>query len=141
MFRPKIAEFQSRLKGCILGHGTHRDHVPKILEQGLTEEYNYACIEQGWEMHGEHHANVQFPAESLVDRIYPDPEGQWGDGIISMKQAADERGLEAVLDELESCFNGKGWMEDFGDDVTDPANYNLVIVGPVPADLIMKEEN
>lgn len=139
--RPKIAEFQNRLRGLTLGHGTHRDAVASIHEKGLTEPYNYACVDQGWEMHGRDHANVQFRADVVADRTYPDPEGQWGSHNhtgYSMRTLVEEYGsLDLVLDELERCLNGDGWLEDF-EDPLDPSNYNLVVVGPVPPDAILK---
>lgn len=140
--RKKIAEFQSRLAGLTLGHGTHKDFVASIMEEGLKEPFNYVCVDQGWEMHGEDHANVQFRANAVADRTYPDPEGQWGShnhAGYSLRTLAEELGsLDAALDELERCFNGEGWLEDFGEDPLDPRNYNLVVVGPIPADAIVK---
>jgi len=47
MNREKIAEFQGRLKGLVLGHGTHKDRVASIMDHGLTEPYNYACVDKG----------------------------------------------------------------------------------------------
>jgi hypothetical protein len=142
MNRPKIAEFQSRLAGLILGHGTSKDAVESIMEKGLTEPYNYACVEQGWEMHAENHVNVQFRADAVADRTYPDPEGQWGSHNhtgYSLRTLVEELGsLDAALDELERCFNGEGWLEDFGSDPLDPTNYNLVVVGPVPPDAMIR---
>ena len=129
--RPKIAEFQRRLKGRLLAHGTHRDLLPGIRARGLHNAYNYSCIDKGWEMHDEDSVDVYFSATAVADRTYPDPEGQWGSNNYSMQETVDRLGLDAVLDELEDCFSGKGWMEDFGEDVLDPANYNLVTIGPI----------
>ena len=140
MERKKIAEFQKRLAGLTLGHGTHRNFVASIQENGLTGEYNYACAGEGWDMHDENHANVQFSADAVADRTYPDPEGQWGEPFsgYSMASVVEKYGMEGVLDELERCLNGEGWLEYFGDNAADPRNYNLVVIGPVPAEAINK---
>jgi hypothetical protein len=132
--RPKIAEFQARLKGLILGHGTVWANVPSIVEKGLTNDYNYCCVLEGWPMEKEYW-DVLISADVVADRTYPDPEGQWGDNIYSMSDAVEKQGLEAVLDELERCL-GTSMMLDFGD-ATDPNNWNLVIVGPVPPEAIL----
>jgi len=87
-----------------------------------------------------HHANVQFSADAVASRTYPDPEGQWGEHFdgYSMEALVEKLGsLDAALDELERCLNGGGWIEEFGD-LTDPRNYNLVIVGPVPAEAMRR---
>ncbi len=142
MPREKIAEFQSRLAGLTLGHGTHEDQVASILEKGLTGSYNYACVDEGWEMHEGHHVNLLIDASVVADRTYPDPEGQWGEHFdgYSMEMLVEKLGsLDAALDELERCMRGEGWIEDF-EDVLDPKNYNLVIVGAVPASAIKKEK-
>ena len=141
MTRPKIAEFQARLRGLTLGHGTHKDFVPSIMENGLTNAYNYACVGDGWEMHDENHVNIRFSADAVADRTYPDPEGKWGEHYngYHMSTVVAKFGLEGALDELERCFNGEGWLEDFGDPI-DPRNYNLVIIGPVPVSAINKEK-
>jgi hypothetical protein len=137
MSRLKIEEFQKRLHGLALGHGTHKDNIESIRSNGLVRDYNYACVGEGWEIHGENHANVLIIGSSVASRTYPDPEGQWGEGIVHMREAVAAKGLEATLDELERCLNGDGWLEDFGDDVSDPHAYNLVIIGPVsPNDII-----
>lgn len=73
MTRIKIAEFQNRLKGLILGHATSRDKAASILEQGLTLPYNYACVGIGW-MCDDLPINVRFSADAVASRPYPDPE-------------------------------------------------------------------
>ena len=133
--RSKTLEFQSRLIGLKLSHGTRPESTTSILRDGLVGEYVYACIDEGWEMH-EQTSYIEFLADSLIDRIFPDPEGQWGwfgEGH-SMKKYVDEHGMEATLDELERCFNEE--MEGGFEDVTDPRNYNLVIVGPVEPSIL-----
>jgi len=135
--RPSIAKFQARLAGLTLGHGTKLELVPSIVKYGLIWPYNYACVDNGWEMH-DPHVNVMFKADSVAHRTYPDPEGQWGDfPIYNMGSYVNKLGLEAVLDELERCL-AEGRMADMWPDVTDPGNYNLVIVGVVPAEAILR---
>lgn len=140
MKRPKIAEFQSRLRGLILGHATRGESISQILERGLTQPYNYACVEEGW-VNDELTHNVQFRADDVASRTYPDPEGQWGDhGRVSPYSLAglvDLIGMEAVLDELEQHFDGE--LRNDWSDPTDPKHYNLVVVGVVPPEAIIKE--
>jgi hypothetical protein len=140
MERPKIAEFQSRLKGLVLGHGTHQDREDSIRVFGLTQQYNYACVEEGWS-NGLQDTNIQFLADSVADRTYPDPEGQWGEqgtAVYTLEKLVESVGLEGALDLLEKCFSGQGFLEDFGGDVLDPNNYNLVVIGPVPPSAIIR---
>jgi hypothetical protein len=138
MFRPKIAEFQSRLKGLVLGHGTRQEREDFKRQFGLIQEYNYACVGEGW-IDDNHHVNIQFRADDVMDRTYPDPEGQWGNTVMfSMQKLVESVGLEAALDELERCLSGQGFLEDFGKDPLDPTNYNLVILGPVPPSAIIR---
>jgi len=136
--RPNIEKFQKNLAGLVLGHGTRGSLLRKIREEGLTNEYNYACVGEGWEMEDDP-VNVTFRADDVLDRTYPDPEGQWGehfDGYSMEKLVEKLGGLDAALDELERCFAGEGWIEDF-DDRLNPRNYNLVVVGPVPPSAII----
>ena len=142
MNRPNIAEFQARLKGLVLGHGTNKRFVSDILSRGLVGDYVYSCVEEGWEMHDEEHVNIQFSADCVADRTYPDPEGQWGEAFAgySMEKIVEKKGLDAVLDELEECFAGNKFDDEW-EDLLDPRNFNLVTIGSVPADAILKEKN
>ena len=133
--RSKIHEFQERLRGLTLSHGTKPEYVQKILLEGLTGEYVYSCVDEGWPMH-DPTAFIVFPGEAVWDRTYPDPEGQWGwmGENHSMAKYVQEHGLEETLDELERYFNN---VTDGGfDDMTDPYNYNLVTIGSVGPELI-----
>ena len=135
MVRHNIERFQKNLINLVLGHGTKAGLVPAIFREGLVNDYNYACVGEGWEMSEDDHANVRIAGYSVASRTYPDPEGQWGDEVYSMADLVGRVGLEAALDQLEDCLSGKGWCEEF--DVADPAQWNLVIVGPVPVQCLL----
>lgn len=137
--RPNIQEFQSRLRDLTLAHGTDTVAAEVIRTLGFRGEYSYFCCgKEGWDMpkHRGETVHLLVPGEVVHDRCYPDPEGQWG-RWGSMGEAVEDIGLERALDALERDFDLE--LPGEYDDPLDPENYNLVVIGPIGPELILKE--